>query len=128
MVATADQSASSQIIDDAQQEKKNEFVSYAAPWMAGGIIGYISGKISSSILQKALTITIAAAIMTENKVNPVIIGLAGLSTIIGILIAENKLRGKCVDWFNRNFEECDIHRNDLTKKSARIFSWVGFLL
>jgi hypothetical protein len=124
---TADQIASPQIIDDAQQER-NLFMSCAIPCMAGGITGYISGKISAGVLGGSVAIMTIATASTKNKVTQGIIGLAGLSAIIGTFIAENKLRAKCINWLNQNFEDCGIHKNNLTKNSARIFSWIGFLL
>ena len=133
MLATTNQIACSQIIDEEEQEidyeeeQENWFESYAAPCIAGGIVGSISGKISASICKVSLGMTAATGIITEDKVGQGIIGLAGLSAIIGTLIAENKLRAKCTDWLDQKFEGSRIQSNDLTKNSARIFSWITFL-
>lgn len=108
MVATTEQLAYSYIIDDEEQQE-NSFESYdeqhkedwfrscAAPCVTGGIVGLVSGKISAGICKASFVITTAALISTEDKVKQGLIGLAGLSAIIGTLIAENKLRAKCVN-------------------------------
>lgn len=126
MAATADQDTYSYIMDDEEQEE-NWYMSCATPCIAGGIVGFVSGKVSASICYKLLGITAAAGIITEDKAKQGIIVLAGLSATIGTLIAENKLREKCIDWFNQKNEYCGIEPNDLAKNSARIFSWITFL-
>ena len=139
MVATADQTSYSYIIDDEEQRERwfesydeqqdeNWLRSCITPYIAGGIVGSISGKISGSICNGSLTIMAAAAITTKDPAKQGIIILAGLSAIVGTLLAENKLRAKCVDWLNQKLEDSGVQPNDLTKNSARISSWIGFLL
>jgi hypothetical protein len=138
IVAPTNLIAYSQIIDDEQQEENyfesydeeqpdNWFESCAAPYIAGAAIGLVSGKISAMIFKASLTITATALMITENKTKQSIIGLAGLSAIIGTLVAENKLRVKCVDWVNKKLENSGIESHNLIKNSARIPSWIGFL-
>jgi|GEM_PF-5300356 len=126
MLATTDSIAYSQIIDD-EEEQESCVESYAGPCIAGGVIGGISGKISRVICGGSFTMTTIAVMSTENKAGQGIIGLAGLSVIIGTLVAENKLREKCIDWFNQQNECCGVKPSDLAKNSARIVSWITFL-
>jgi hypothetical protein len=138
IVATTNLTAYSQIIDDEQQEE-NYFDSYdheqpedwfescAAPCISGAIIGLVSGKISAIIWKSSAAIATIAIMSTEDKAKQGLIGLSGLSAIIGTLVAENKLRAKCVDWINKKFKKSDIEPYSLTKNSARISSWIGFL-
>lgn len=111
--------------DENQEEYWHR--SYATPCIAGGVVGCVSGKISAIICRMSLTITATALMITENKAQQSIIGFAGLSTIIATLVAENKLRAKCVNWFNQNFRDYRIEHNNLVRDSAQISSWIGFL-
>jgi hypothetical protein len=138
MAATTNQYAYSYVIDDEQQEEnylesyddeqqEDWFESCAAPCATGGVVGLISGKISMILCKGSFAITTIAIISTEDITKQSIIGLAGLSAIIGTLVAENALRANCVDYFNKKFKKSGIQPDNLIKNSARIASWIGFL-
>jgi len=128
LIATNLVAATDQVtyFDDEQEE--DWFGLYAAPCITGGMVGCISGKISAKVCSGTFAIAAGAAISTEDKAIQGIISLAGLSAIIGTLIAENKLRAKCVDWLNEKFKNSETQPHDLIKNSARIFSWIAFLI
>jgi hypothetical protein len=56
--------------------------------------------------------------------------LIGLTTIIGTLVAENKLRSKLTDQVNEILEDINNnvqHKKKLISHIAWLTSWIGFL-
>jgi hypothetical protein len=119
---------------DNEQQLKNWFISYATPCIAGGIVGSISGRISAyainKTLSKLLVMPMLFSLHTEYRTIPRMGGLTGLfslSAIVGALIAEEKLRTKCLDSLNQSFDDHGIKHGNLTNDSAWIMSWLSFL-
>lgn len=110
-----------------QLQLKEWLTSYAAPCIAGGLVGFTTGKLSASITKTALNFIKSIPILSKDPMTQWMILLTSLTTIIGTLIAENQLRAKCVNSVNQSFEKYGIEHSNLANNTARLISWLEFL-
>ena len=102
-------------------------ISYAAPCITGGIIGFLTGKSSAYAVNQIVDLTFATNTSTSSKSISVIAKLASIIAIFSVLTIENKIRTECTDSLNKSFEDYGITHNNLTNKSAQLISWYEFL-
>jgi hypothetical protein len=124
--------------EDQQNQKQcnnNALSNTAASIISGGLIGAITGKLSSIACRTVIATTGAFALIasTEKKSEAeACVSLMILITAIGIpsiLIAENALRTRLTNSINESLEENEVnHRKKLIHDTAWLASWIAFLV
>ena len=124
-------------VEDQQNQKKcnnNALSNTAASIISGGLIGAITGKLSSIACRTVIATTGALALIASNEKKSeaeACVSLMIMITAIGIpsiLIAENVLRTKLTDSVNESLEENEVnHRKKLIHNTAWLASWIAFL-
>lgn len=125
IVATAEQTtpvAAPEI--NAQSNWKKSLDAYGPTIIAGGLIGMVTGKISTQVVDIIGEMKFLPELRNHQKEYSLFAAVAMITALVG----EHIVRKKLINYIDKSFEENKINTNhQLTAYVAWISSWIAFL-